>query len=269
MNLTTARHQNANGQAENAVKTFKNMMTTVLNRTETSSWIEVLPFIQLAYNNTPHSSTGFSPNEMTYGQNVADSTTIVQATGIDDADTLSERIHKIVREVTNNLSSAQQRQAKCYNRTRSTEVFNVNDEVLLAIDGLDIKTSPKYTNKFMGPFKIMEVLPKDNYRLDLPSTMRIHAVMHISKLARYKSPAQTSYQASIQRPKPVVINKNNQVHHEIDRIVDHRFKRNRFGSRKEYLCKWTGYSNAENTWQSAVILLQDAPAIVEAYEKSL
>ena len=36
---------------------------------------------------------------------------------------------------------------------------------------------------------------------------------------------------------------------------------------KEYLCKWSGYDNQSNTWQSKEILLEDAPKLVEKFER--
>ena len=38
---------------------------------------------------------------------------------------------------------------------------------------------------------------------------------------------------------------------------------------KEYLCKWSGYDNQSNTWQSRDVLLEDAPSLVENYEKKV
>jgi hypothetical protein len=34
-------------------------------------WLEQLPMIELAYNSTPHTTTGFLPFELTFGQRVS------------------------------------------------------------------------------------------------------------------------------------------------------------------------------------------------------
>ena len=136
--------------------------------------------------------------------------------------------------------------------------------------GLNLKTSIKYTHRFIGPFKVLKKLPNDNYRLALSSCVRIHPVFHISKLHKYVTPAEDSFQAEFQRPPPVEVTgeeTNQPARYAIDRIVNSRMKK--VGKRlvKEYLCKWSGYDNQSNTWQSRDVLLEDAPSLVEKYEK--
>lgn len=140
------------------------------------------------------------------------------------------------------------------------------DLALLSIDGIEINSSPKYTHKYMGPFEIIDALEHENYALKLPHYMKIHNIFHISKLASYTEPEATSFQAKLSRSPPVAtVGKDNVF--RIDRIVKHRFwGRTRV---KQYLCKWDGYDATSNTWENATKILEDAPAVVSLYEKSL
>jgi hypothetical protein len=70
MELTTARHQQANGLAESGVNIVKTALRTTLGATPTD-WFDQLAMIELAYNATPHTTTGFSPFELTFGQRVS------------------------------------------------------------------------------------------------------------------------------------------------------------------------------------------------------
>ena len=80
MNIATSRHQNTNGLAEQAVKTTKRTLTTILNSSHIDNWLDALPLVTFAYNSTPHTSTGFTPFELTYGSNPKSiSTTIATA----------------------------------------------------------------------------------------------------------------------------------------------------------------------------------------------
>jgi hypothetical protein len=270
MQLTTARHQNANGLAEAAVKSFKNMMTVMLNRPETKDWVEALPYLQLAYNNTPQTSTGFSPNELTFGCNMNIELTSTP-TNVESVDTLTRRIAALVKETQQNLRAAQERQAHEYNKHRDTEAsLEVGEEALLSTAGLNLQTSVKYTHRFLGPFKVLKKLPNNNYRLALPSCVRIHPVFHISKLHKYVAPDKESFQAAFQRPPPVEVvgeEVDQPTRYAIDRIVNSRFRKVGKSLVKEYLCKWSGYDNSSNTWQSKGILLEDAPQLVEKYEQ--
>ncbi|CAG8598176.1 9802_t:CDS:1, partial [Scutellospora calospora] len=47
------------------------------------------------------------------------------------------------------------------------------------------RPSKKLISKFMGPFKIVQKISTVAYQLELPKTMRIHPVFHISSLKQY------------------------------------------------------------------------------------
>ena len=57
--------------AERMVQTIKNMIHTRLGGLEIDQqeWVSLLPSVLKKYNNTKHSTTGFSPNEATQGNN--------------------------------------------------------------------------------------------------------------------------------------------------------------------------------------------------------
>ena len=267
MNITTARHQNANGLAESSVKAVKKMITSMLNRPDTESWVATLPIIQLAYNNTPHTSTGYSPNELTFGSNL-NTALDASPTGIATADELTSSIDATIIDARTRILKAQEEQARYYNVSRRRVTFKKGDNVLLTTDGLNIPTSPKYTHRFLGPFKVLEVKDNDNYKLDLPSTMRIYPTFHISKLHLYQAPEPESLQASLQRPKEIEVEgeEGQDAYYSIDRLIDHRFRKVPNGSVKEYYAKWTGYNVNEGTWEPAVKMLKDVPELVEKYE---
>jgi len=85
----------------------------------------------------------------------------------------------------------------------------------------------------LGPFTIEEKLTNDNYRLALPSSMRIHPIFHISLLEPTDNQEATDA--------PVAMDDT----YEVERILG---KRTRKG-KTEYLIKWVGYEESENTWE--------------------
>jgi hypothetical protein len=249
--------------AEAAVKTVKQMLIASLNQRFTS-WIDALPIVQLAYNNTPHTSTGFSPNELTFGSNVMEAFSTKDST-VPGADALAASIEAIRDIARANLRQAQTEQAKYFNRNRRDLSFAVGDKVLLSTDGLTLPVSPKYTEKYIGPLTVLEVRGCDNYKLELPPGTRIHPVFHVSKLHRYKEPATDSLQQTLWRPSPDHAFDGEEFF-AVDDIVSHRFRRTRKSCRKEYLIKWQGYGASDMTWEPADRLLTDAPDIIRAYE---
>jgi len=64
---TTAYAPWSNGMVERSNKTIKAILRA-LNALEKDNWDELLPYVYMAYNATPHASTGFSPQRLFYSQ---------------------------------------------------------------------------------------------------------------------------------------------------------------------------------------------------------
>jgi len=128
--------------------------------------------------------------------------------------------------------------------------------------------APKLAPKFIGPFTILERIGEVAYRLDLPETMLIHPVFHVSKLRLHKDGSDKfpSRIAEVTRPAPVIEHTNEHTEWEVDRIVDHRY-RGKGKKKREYLVLWKGYPDYERTWQKEQDL-SNATESVEQYWKS-
>jgi hypothetical protein len=58
-----------NGQCERFFSTYSNLMSTIINSKQTD-WDRLTPYVLHAYNNTIHSSTGFTPTYLAYGREI-------------------------------------------------------------------------------------------------------------------------------------------------------------------------------------------------------
>jgi hypothetical protein len=102
----------------------------------------------------------------------------------------------------------------------------------------NIKTkrpSDKLDWKKIGPFLIKRKISNTNYELSLPDGMKIHPIFHISLLE--KAPDDVTVTTDI-------VVENNDTY-EIERILKARGNH----KKREYLIKWKGYPNSENTWE--------------------
>lgn len=99
----------------------------------------------------------------------------------------------------------------------------------------------KLTPRYLGPYTISAIISPTAYKLDLPSTLRIHPVFHISLLKPYKE----SEEFLRATPPPPTILTDNTKEYEVETILDKRILR----GKTQYLVKWAGYPLHDATWE--------------------
>src|SRR5438270_6531071 len=129
------------------------------------------------------------------------------------------------------------RLAKYYNQRRlEGPTLKRGEKVYLLRKNLKTKRpSSKLDHVKLGPFEIQEQTGPVNFRLKLPETMRIHSVFHISLLEPAPQNAKLQTQIEIEPDEE----------YEVEKILDAKQE----GQRMEYLIKWKGYDNSQNTWE--------------------
>ncbi len=118
----------------------------------------------------------------------------------------------------------------------------------------------KLTPKCLGLFKITQEISPVAYRLELPTNWRIHDVFHVSLLTPYhETPA---HGPNFTQPPPDLI--DGEEEYEVERIVAHQH----FGRSKrlQYLLKWKGYPESDNTWEPADQV--HAPELIKHYQSA-
>ena len=106
---------------------------------------------------------------------------------------------------------------KYYNQRHKPRHFNVGNEVLLSSKNICLVwPSKKLDNYFLRPFKILDVVGKQAYYLELPQTYsQIHPVFHVSLLEPYQQHA--SEEPSI--PPPAILLPDSEEW-EVEKILD-------------------------------------------------
>jgi hypothetical protein len=72
-------------------------------------------------------------------------------------------------------------------------VFEEGKEVLLATKDFDLsqyssRPCRKLGQKYIRLYKVVKVLDKEAYKLELPKALAMHPVFHTSQLRKYKNP---------------------------------------------------------------------------------
>jgi len=104
--------------------------------------------------------------------------------------------------------------------------------------------------------------------LDLPSTIRIRPIFHVSKLKPYLTvdPEEFPGRDQLDRPAPV-IEEDGSEYYKIESILDKRRKKIRNRYVIQYLVKWAGYDASEASWVSSKDFTADAHTFIDEYEQ--
>jgi hypothetical protein len=151
-----------------------------------------------------------------------------------------EDLRNLYEQLSLDIKFIAQRIAHYYNTKRSMEpTLKKRDKVYLLRQNINTKRpSDKLDHKKLEPFRISEVVGPVNYRLELPKTINIHPVFHISLLEPAPPGAPNTPYTEIE---PV----NPNAEYEVEEILDQKYIRGWL----HYLIKWEGYPYSENTWE--------------------
>ena len=149
--------------------------------------------------------------------------------------------------------------------------MNPGDWVLLNAKNIRTKRpTKKLAPKHYGPFKIVEKIGSQSFRLELDKRWKIHNVFHISLLEPYKT--SEKFNRTSNRPEPEEI--EGEKEYEVEKIIKSEIRetkkrvkgRTRVTKALFYLVKWVGYPDDECTWEPGKHL-GNAIKIIEAFHQ--
>ena len=152
-------------------------------------WSEWLASAEFAVNNKAHSATKMSPFMANYGRELRMGGDIRKKGKVESATEFVEKMKKVQKEVEVALKKTQEEMKRYVDRGRKeTEVWKRGDRVLLSTKDLVFKERPskKLMERYVEPYAIEEVISSNAVKLKLPSSMRIHLVVNVSWIVRYK-----------------------------------------------------------------------------------
>ena len=234
-----------------------------------NDWDEGLGMIEYAYNNSVHSSSGYSPFYLCYGRHPLSPVQLLSQVESKNvaADAFLRQLEEDVTHALENLKRAQDRQKRYADRRRRDMELQVGDEVLLSTRNLPIQGAAGGSSKlgplYCGPFKILEKYIAA-YKLDLPPHMKIHPVFHVSQLKLYRKPE--AAERTYTKPEPIM-SVSGEPKYEINEIINHRKRKRGTKTKIEYLIVWKGYPVHESTWEPEENVANAPEKIAEYYRR--
>jgi len=117
----------------------------------------------------------------------------------------------------------------------------------------------KLTERYVGPYEIEEVVSNNVVELKLPVSIRIHPVVNVSRVMRYREPVKRQ---RIEEPKPVEVEGVEEW--EVEKILHKR----KVQGVEKYLVYWKEFMVENNTWKREGDL-ENARELVEEFERRL
>jgi hypothetical protein len=260
-NLSTAFHPQTDGQTERVNQVLEQYLRVFCNYQQ-DNWEELLALAELAYNNSAHTSTGQTPFFANYNHHPTLPATVrTRESSNPTVEAMTKSFRDLHKHLASNLADASATQARFYNRkVRKAPPFKKGNKVwLLRRNIKTTRPSDKLDHKRLGPFTITHKIGRAAFRLQLPPSMKIHPVFHVSLLEHFRPnniPGRTQ-----DPPPPITI--DNHEEYEVEEILDSRTRRGEL----QYYVHWKDWPVSERTWEPPQNLA-NAQALVDDYHRA-
>jgi hypothetical protein len=206
------------------------------------------------HNNTRNSTTGFTPNALLLGWEPPLEPDQIAPTSNQKTEDYVAKFQKnrlMAILALNKVTSSHAPVSSNYKQGQRVWLEGKN----LPLSHGTIKLSPKR----YSPFIITKLISLVTSQLSLPMSWNIHPVFHNSLLTSFVETS--AHGPNFMRPSSDLIDR--EAEYEMEAIRSHRH----FGKNKrlQYLLKWKGYPEVDNTWESEDQL--NAPDLLKQYNK--
>ena len=185
-----AYHPQIDGQTERVNQELEQYLRVFIDYRQ-EQWPDQLGTVEFAYNNKIHLVTKVSPFKANYSQDPRIGFEGRRKGKYKAVGKFVERIQKIQKKAKAVLRKAQDKMKKFADKKQSKgEEYKVEDLVLLSTKDLKQQIKERQSEKlmehFVEPYRIKGIILSNVVELELPSSIRIHPIVNISRVHLYK-----------------------------------------------------------------------------------
>jgi len=259
--LSTVFHPQTDRQTERVNQELEQYLRMFIDHRQ-EQWPDWLGTAEFAYNNKMYSSTKVLPFKANYRQDPRMGFEIRRKRKYKGAEKFITKMKEIQEEAKAELGKAQEEMKKYADKKRGeVNDYKVGDLVMLSTKNLKYQMVGRRTEKlmerFVGPYRIKKIISSNVVELELPSTVKIHSVVNISRIQRYIGQVEGQRK---EQPAPVII--EGEEEWEVKRILN----KQRIQGKDKYLVQWKGFTAELDTWEGRENL-GNAREAIEEYEK--
>lgn len=268
LDMSTAFHPQTDGQTEVYNRILEDMLRHYVSP-YLDDWDKWLPCAQFAINNAFVESIGCTPSFLNFGRHPRTPLSVFlqqqissrsQTAEVPSATDLATALQQRTARARELLLNSRNRMKQVADKSRSEVHFQVGEQVLLNTKNLSFKgrSCRKLLPRWIGPFTISATVGSVAYKLDLPPSVNIHPVFHVSLLRKY-------YPSARKPPPPPPEVVDGEEEYVVERILDHRVSKRR-GRKKFFLVRWAGYGAEHDSWEP-IDNLDNCPDALQDYWK--
>jgi len=156
-----------------------------------------------------------------------------------------------------------QEEIKKYTDRKRAEVDEYRVEELVMLSTRDLKyqivsrRTKKLIEKFVGPYKIKKVILSNAVELELPSIVKIHLVVNVSRVQKYVGQVEGQRKEQLA---PAII--KGEKEWEVEKILN----KQQIRGKNKYLVWWKGFTAESSTWEGKKNL-ENTKKTVKEFEK--
>ena len=256
--LSTAFHSQTDGQTEWMNQELEQYLWLFVEHRQ-KDWPEWLASAEFMINNKTHTTTKMSLFMVNYEKEMRMGGDIRRKGKVESATEFVQRMKNMQEEAEAALKKTQEDMKRYADRERKeTEEWKKGDQVLLSTKDLVFKERPtkKLTERYVGPYVIEEVVSTNAVKLQLPSSMRIHPVVNVSRIVRYKEQIKGQ-----KKEEGKLVEVEGVEEWDVEKILNKK----KIRGVEKYLIRWKEFMAEGDTWERKENL-KNAEELIEEFK---
>jgi hypothetical protein len=270
--FSLAYHPQIDGHTEVVNRSLGDLLRSLVIEHH-SSWDNIFPQAEFAYNDSVNQSTGQSPFQVVYGMQLRgiselrdSEQTAIRSTSAEDFTEAMKELHSQVKERLKNSSQVYKQRADQHRRQLQLEV---GDLVLahLRKERFLKGMYNKLKMKKIRPCRVLKKFGANAYGIELPDGIGISPIFNISDLYPYRAREieTRDEQPVIQWTKQMPVVEKPLMECILDKRVGKRTRRKEYF---EYLVKWQDHLVEDASWENEVEIHKHGHTMEELMDRS-
>jgi hypothetical protein len=197
LQFSSAYHPQTDGQSEVVNRSLGNLLRSFVGK-NIRQWDLLLAQAEFAYNRSTSQTTGCSTFKAVYGLNpispldLAPIPATIQFSG--DADERAKGIKKLHEQIRGQIEKKNEKYRMQANKHRKPMTFKEGDLVWIHLrkERFPAKRRSKLLPRADGPFKVLQRIGENAYKIELPGEYGVSATFNVSDLAPYEEIEETT-----------------------------------------------------------------------------